>query len=205
MLHSSLHHLPTVRKTLFGISCLLMGFILLWALGIVHVNTRSDMEPSLPKGSLTWVSAVDDYDIGDIVVFQNPLDRKQHLWARVLATEGDQIRYQNDGFVSNQRRLPKLDMREWDAQSRVWTETFYRENQEISWEIIQPNSNSGWQNSATTIPTDHLFVACDNREKCIDSRWWGPISKALLVGKVEVGLCLFCKDGMNQHRFMLYY
>ena len=36
------------------------------------------------------------------------------------------------------------------------------------------------------VPTGDYFVMGDNRTDSCDSRWWGPIAKSLIVGKVEL-------------------
>ena len=36
------------------------------------------------------------------------------------------------------------------------------------------------------IPPNDYFVMGDNRGDSCDSRYWGPISKSLIVGKVDV-------------------
>jgi signal peptidase I len=39
---------------------------------------------------------------------------------------------------------------------------------------------------AYKVPADDYFVMGDNRTDSCDSRYWGPIAKSLIVGKVEM-------------------
>ena len=192
----------TNAKSAIGLLCTLVIFM-------VGDCTRSnEMAPTLPKGSWTWSSNPDAYQIGDVVWVLDPIDNTTQHPMRILAIEGDSIQYLNDGFLLNGRRIPVLDMREWNTESRVWQETFYPsqdENDALSWEIIQSNSNSNWKNSKETIPSGYVYVSCDNRYKCLDSRWWGPLSISNIEGKITFGMCPFCKVGLKKRSFVLYY
>ncbi len=167
---------------------------------------NNEMAPTLPKYSWVWVSkSKDNITVGDVVQVTDPNNPTKHHWLRVLGTANEQIQYQNDGFKRNGKRIRVLDMREWNEESRVWKETVYANNQEISWEIIQPNSTSGWESPLLHPKDEEVVLSCDNRANCIDSRWWGPLSTEFIEGVVQFGVCLFCKEGMNSSGVVLYY
>ncbi len=175
-------------------------------LGLGHCVNNNIMAPTLPKYSWVWMSNdTSDIAVGDVVQVTDPNNPTTQHWLRVVGTMNERIQYQNDGFKRNGKRIPVLDMREWDADSRVWKETVYVNNQEIYWEIIQPNSTSGWQSPSLNPKSGEVVVSCDNRANCVDSRWWGPLSTTLIEGVVQFGVCLFCKEGMNSKGLVLYY
>ena len=202
ILSNILSTVSTNAKTAIGLATLLIVF----SLG--QCTRNNEMAPTLPKGSWTWSTQQGSYQTGDVVWVRDPIDNNTQRAMRVLATEGDTIQYLNDGFLLNGRRISALDMREWSETSRVWKETFYpsrNENEALSWEIIQSNSNANWKSSKETIRNGHLYIACDNRYKCVDSRWWGPVPTSMITGKILVGVCPFCKVGLKKRSFMLYY
>ncbi len=191
----------TKRGLTFG----LIGLGLIVGMGdCVH---NDEMAPTLPKYSWVWSENIqpEAVQIGDLVWVTDPHHPERLHMRRVIGQHGDQMQYINDGFLRNGKRFPVLDMREWEEHSRVWKETFYQDNQEISWEIIQPNQNTEWHNTKSTIADGSLYLACDHRAKCTDSRWWGAISKTRIEKKIQFGLCLFCKEGMNKRSIVLYY
>ena len=192
----------TNAKSAIGLLCVLLIFIL------GDCTYSNEMAPTIPQWSWTWSMTQSEYSKGDVVWILDPIDGVSHHPMRILATEGDSIQYLNDGFVLNGRRISVLDMREWDSDSRVWKETFYPsqdENDALSWEIIQSNSNSNWKSSKEIIPTEYVYLACDNRYKCVDSRWWGPLPMSNIEGKISFGMCPFCNVGLNKLSFVLYY
>ena len=196
---STLFHSRTKSLFAFGF----IGLTIVFSLGECVQN--NEMAPTLPQYSWTWNSKGTEVNIGDLVWVQDPTMPSKKRLLRIIGTSNDNIQYVNDGFLRNNKRFPVLDMREWDERHRVWKETFYQDNQEISWEIIQPNLNSGWKSPKVTNQTNTLYVACDHRSQCVDSRWWGPISTHYIDSVVRMGVCLFCKDSMNSRDLVLYY
>lgn len=165
------------------------GVLALLVLTIITTGKRmntSDMENSIPIGSWLWFWG-NDAQIGDVVLIQNPLDPHNTRLVRVLATEGQKIAFQRDGFSINGKRLHLIDMGEINLEFRRWKESYYQEDgTEISWLIQRPNQASAWKLDERTIPKGHIFVVCDNRSQCLDSRWWGSIPKERITGKLKI-------------------
>ena len=150
-----------------------------------RINTP-DMENSIPQGSWLWFWGK-EAQIGNVVLIQNPLDLQNERLLRILAIEGQTISFSRDGFSIDGKRLHLADMDEVNSDFRRWKEYYYqKDGSEISWLIQRPNQSSSWEMKEITVPEGHIFVVCDNRSKCLDSRWWGPIPKGLILGTMKI-------------------
>ena len=162
-------------------------FLLILLLGIIITGRRMntlDMENSIPKGSLLWFWKK-EIELGDIVLVQNPLDTVNHRMLRVLAKEGQTISFSRDGFIIDGKRLHLSYMGEIDSQFQRWKESYYDANgTEISWLIQRPNQASSWTMEPQTIPPGHVFLVCDNRSSCLDSRWWGAVEQNAITSSL---------------------
>jgi len=49
-----------------------------------------------------------------------------------------------------------------------------------------PPGNAANLQQAYTVPANDYYVMGDNRTDSCDSRYWGPIPRSLIVGKVEM-------------------
>lgn len=146
-----------------------------------------EMAPTMPKGTWIWLNDR-TLEVGQVVLIRNPLDPQHLLLRRILALETQSIAFRNDNFQLSNHKIAQVDMHLWNEHSRVFKESIYLNHQPIEWGIIQANANSKWSMPKITIPPNHVFVVCDNRFACLDSRWWGPISIELIEGQVQYQL-----------------
>ena len=138
------------------------------------------MEPTLQIGDRILVDKLSYHlhgvDRGNIVVFKRPEAEDcggppvADLVKRIIGLPGETISLRKghvliDGKVLHESWLP----------SSVQGTTF-------------PGPSGPTYNLAKpyVIPSNHYFVMGDNRADSCDSRYWGPIARALIVGKVDV-------------------
>jgi signal peptidase I len=141
----------------------------------------ASMEPALQVGDRILVNKL-SYDFhavhrGDIVVFSRPA--KEHcagpvvadLVKRVIGLPGETISLSGTGrVVIDGAPLPET----WLPQ--LERATTYPGPPGTGYDLNRPYK----------IPSGQYFVMGDNRMNSCDSRWWGPISKSSIVGKVDL-------------------
>jgi signal peptidase I len=122
---------------------------------------------------------------GDIVVFYFPVDASQFLVKRVIGLPGDHIRLRNKMVYVNGEPL-----KESYVVHKQWIPDGYRDNfpnqQGYSREI-----NRRWRyelanyvsDGELVVPAEQYFVMGDNRENSLDSRYWGFVPRANIVGR----------------------
>jgi signal peptidase I len=138
------------------------------------------MEPTLQIGDRILVNKLSYHlhgvDRGDIVVFSRPPTENcggpevNDLVKRVIGLPGDVISVSSGYVYIDGKRL-----------NESWLPT-----SEQGVTVAGPPGNSSNLAHAYRIPADNYFVMGDNRTDSCDSRYWGPISRSLIVGKVEV-------------------
>jgi signal peptidase I len=141
----------------------------------------SSMYPTLNVGDRIVVDklsySLHSVNRGDIVVFSRPPGENcggpvvADLVKRVIGLPGETISVTASGYVSidgkklSEKWLPPSD------QGVTHPGPAGR-----PYDLLRPYK----------IPAHHYFVMGDNRLKSCDSRWWGPISPSLIVGRVDL-------------------
>jgi signal peptidase I len=122
---------------------------------------------------------------GDLIVFHYPVDPALHLVKRIVGLPGDRLRLRDGRVWIDGRALsepyavylpsatdsyrddfPRLDRADPAVDSRWWVQM-----------------HSLVANGELTIPPDSYFVLGDNRNNSEDSRYWGLVPRAAIVGK----------------------
>lgn len=105
---------------------------------------------------------------GDVVVFIYPLDPSKDFIKRVVAVEGDTVQIVNKKLIINGTEVP-------DPHAVYKDDTVFPAE-------VQKRDNFG----PVTVPKGCLFVLGDNRDRSLDSRFWGFVPIEDLRGKAFI-------------------
>ena len=123
----------------------------------------SSMEPTLMINDKVIVNKFSykffGIERGEIIVFHSPVEDNKDLVKRIIATEGETVKLEPDGSIYINDK--KLEDDHYNKSERpIYSGQVYK------------------------IGKDEIFVMGDNRNDSYDSRYFGPINKDEVFGKV---------------------
>jgi signal peptidase I len=116
----------------------------------------------------TVIFSLGDPKKNDVIVFRYPKEPDKDFIKRVIATPGDTIEIKDKIIFVNGKRIDD----KWG----------YYSDPSIAPGDINPRDNFG----PFKVPKDAYFVMGDNRDRSLDSRFWGIVPKDLLVGRALI-------------------
>ena len=105
---------------------------------------------------------------GDVIVFIYPLEPEKDFIKRVIGVGGDTVRIVNKKLFINEVEVPD-------------PHAVYKEDMILPGEV-QKRDNFG----PVTVPKGNLFVLGDNRDRSLDSRFWGFVPLEDVKGKAFI-------------------
>ena len=123
---------------------------------------------------------------GDIVVFHYPLDRRQVFVKRIIGLPGDRIRvisgtvYRNGAALAEPYAIHKFVSPVMHFEDFPGHSPPPGSPQSRAFEDLLRNHV---KNGEALVPARKYFVLGDNRENSFDSRYWGFLDAADIVGK----------------------
>jgi signal peptidase I len=127
----------------------------------------ASMEPTFKSGEYILTSRV-TYKLrrpnrGDVVVFKSPKNPDIEYIKRIIALAGDKILVENGEVFVNGIKLEETYI---SSKTGLWESGYLKEG------------------VVSTVPNDNVFIMGDNRPRSSDSREFGPIPIATIIGQV---------------------
>jgi len=144
------------------------------------------MEGSIEQGDHILVNKMvhaDQLKRDDLVTFRYPEDREQTFIKRVIGLPGDHIRLIDKQVIRNGRRL----VEPYVSHQTSYVDA-YRDNFPAGPPAHVPQSGLDMLahnvvGGEIIVPAGALFVLGDNRDISLDSRYWGFVPRADVVGR----------------------
>lgn len=129
--------------------------------------------------------------VGDIVVFRMPGDPQMDLIKRIVGVPGDRLSYINKVLYINGKAMP---------QTLVGKASDTNDGGKDSWPVIvkeeslgdrhhdiylRPDLNISGDFQDIKVPEGQYFAMGDNRDNSNDSRFWGFVPEANIIGKAK--------------------
>jgi signal peptidase I len=124
-----------------------------------------------------------DVKRGDIICFHYPEDVRQVYVKRVIGIPGDRIHMENKQVVRNGQRLREPYTQHIDPMIDPYRDNFPQAPQWYTLPHGREMFAEDVRDGELIVPPGKLFVMGDNRENSEDSRYWGFVPRAYVVGK----------------------
>ncbi|MFP5467156.1 MAG: signal peptidase I [Gammaproteobacteria bacterium] len=138
---------------------------------------------------------------GDVMVFRYPPQPSLDYIKRVIGVPGDEVAYLNKQLTVNGQpvpREPKSDF--FDSDSMRYSKQFGETLDRRTYSTLNDDDRPSFVAGATEfpfrdqcrysvegvvckVPSGHYFMMGDNRDNSLDSRYWGFVPEANIVGK----------------------
>src|SRR5215831_6708687 len=120
---------------------------------------------------------------GDIIVFRYPVDITQTFVKRCIGVPGDHIRLVNKQLILNGRPVKEPYVYHKTEYIDSYRDNFPSEPNVHVAESAQDMLTNHMRNDEIIVPPDSYFAMGDNRDSSLDSRYWGFVPRANIIGK----------------------
>ena len=178
----------TIILLLFGVTTLVQAYVIptgsMEDTLLIGDHLLVDKLAYAPAGPVSkYVLPYQAIKRGDIIVFRYPVDVSQTYVKRVVGIPGDRIRIENKQVIRNGERI----VEPYVYHKMDYIDS-YRDN--FPGEPNAPLAGGAAEmlekhlvNGEVVVPPDSYFAMGDNRDSSFDSRYWGFVPRANIIGK----------------------
>lgn len=139
----------------------------------------------------TKILAVGEPKRGDVFVFRYPENPKEDYIKRVIGLPGDEITYRNKTLYINGKEIAESYLGPYTGPSEptnrmTGAQVKLEQLEGVDHRIMElPQLQIGHEGT-WKVPDGYYFAMGDNRDNSLDSRFWGFVPEANLVGKALI-------------------
>ena len=149
----------------------------------------------------TKILANNEPQRGDVMVFRYPPQPSLDYIKRVVGVPGDEVAYLNKTLTVNGQPVPKVAQPDFfDPDTLRYGKQFQEQQSGKTYYTLNDNDRPAFVPGATDfpfkdqcrysvegvvckVPAGHYFTMGDNRDNSLDSRYWGFVPEANIVGR----------------------
>jgi len=178
----------TILLLLFGTTTLVQAFVIptgsMEDSLLIGDHLLVDKLAYAPPGAISkYILPYTPLKRGDIIVFKYPVDVRQTFVKRVIGIPGDRIRLVNKDVYLNGKLLEEpyryLKTSYFDSYRDNFPSDPNTRVDDRALEMLDKNV----QGDEVVVPPDCYFAMGDNRDSSLDSRYWGFVPRANIIGK----------------------
>ena len=137
-----------------------------------------------PAGPISkYVIPYTEVKRGDIIVFRYPVDIQQTFVKRCIGVPGDRIRLVNKQLILNGRPVNEPYVYHKTEYIDSYRDNFPSDPNVHVADFAQDMLMNHVQSGEVTVPPGSYFAMGDNRDSSLDSRYWGFVPRANIIGK----------------------
>jgi len=128
---------------------------------------------------------------GDVFVFRYPENPKEDYIKRVIGLPGDEITYRNKTLFINGKEIPESYLGPYTGpseptRSMAGAQVKNEQLDGVDHRIMELPQLQVGHEGTWKVPDGYYFAMGDNRDNSLDSRFWGFVPEANLVGKALI-------------------
>jgi signal peptidase I len=181
----------TILMLLFGTTTLVQAFVVptgsmestLLIGDHLFVDKMAYAPPGPISGKLLPYSEVKR---GDIIVFRYPPDIRQNYVKRVVAIPGDRLKVVNKDLYLNGKKLDEPYTQHVRPYVDPYADNFPSDPNTFVDPAAREMLSLHVRDGEVVIPPGYYFAMGDNRDNSADSRYWGFVPRANIVGKPAI-------------------